>query len=153
MQKFTCTSCSYVYNPFLWEEDILPGTTFEDLYESWTCPHCGDSKEVFIETPENIQEVSWNTCTEEEACHIPFYHEQWENIIVQIGTSDNPHEVEENHFIEYVGIFDTDGDLLDIQIQPEESMLIFENPWVDEYEVRLSCNIHGVWRGIQIHKQ
>lgn len=70
--------------------------------------------------------------------------------MVQVGTTDNPHEIEENHFIEYVGVFDGDGEILEIQIQPEDTTLVFENPWIDDYEVRLSCNIHGIWRGIRI---
>ena len=37
-----------------------------------------------------------------------------------------------------------------LKLQPEEDTLIFDNPGLDEYEVRLSCNIHGVWRGVKI---
>lgn len=150
MQKFTCTSCSYIYNPFIWEEDISAGTSFENLPESWKCPHCGEDMDGFIETPINIQELSGKSHTEEEASHIPFYHEQWDSIIIRIGTPDNPHEIEENHFIEYVGLFETDGEIIELKLQPEEDTIVFENPWLDEYEVRLSCNIHGVWRGIKI---
>jgi len=103
MQKYTCTACSYIYNPFIGEENIPSGTAFENLSESWNCPHCGEEKEGFIETPVNIQEVSHlRNITEQEASHIPFYKEQGDSIIVQIGTVDNPHEIEENHFIEYV---------------------------------------------------
>ena len=77
MQKFTCTSCSYIYNPFIGEEDIQPGTAFEDLNESWECPQCGEEKEGFIETPINIQELSpVGSISEEESSHIPFYKEQ-----------------------------------------------------------------------------
>ncbi|EKD44126.1 MAG: hypothetical protein ACD_71C00230G0003 [uncultured bacterium (gcode 4)] len=151
MQKFTCTACSYIYNPFTWEENIPPGTAFEYLDEYWNCPHCGEEKDSFIETPINIQEVSRSgIVTEQESSHIPFYKEQGNSIIIQIGTTDNPHETEENHFIEYVGIFETDGEIIEIKFQPEEDTVIFENPWFDEYEVRLSCNIHGVWRGMKI---
>ena len=150
MQKFTCTTCSYIYNPFLWEEDTPSGTLFEDLHEYWTCPHCSGEKDDFIETPINIQELSSKNATEEESSHIPFYKEQWDDIFIQIGTNDNPHEIEENHFIEYVWLFEKDGEVIELRIQPEENILHFENPQIDEYEVRLSCNIHGVWRGIKI---
>ncbi len=151
MQKYTCTSCSYIYNPFIWEEDIIPGTDFETLAEDWVCPHCGDIKESFIEAPTHIQEASSiNMITEEELSHIPFYKEQWDQIIVHIGSPDTPHEIEENHFIEYIGLFETDGEIIDMCTLPEESVIFFENPWLEDYEVRLSCNIHGVWRGIKI---
>lgn len=151
MQKFTCSACSYIYNPFIWEEDILPGTAFEYLDENWICPHCGTEKDGFIETPINIQELSHpKTITEQESSHIPFYREQEDSIIVRIGTIDNPHEMEENHFIEYVGLFETDGEIIELKLQPEEDTIVFQNPMMDEYEVRLSCNIHGVWRGVKI---
>lgn len=151
MQKLTCTACSYIYNPFIWEEDIPPGTTFEELGELWACPQCGEEKDGFIETPINIQELSHRGgISEQESSHIPFYREEWEKIIVQIGTDDTPHETEENHFIEYVGLFETDGEIIELRIQPEEAIVVFENPGFDEYEVRLSCNLHGVWRGVKI---
>lgn len=151
MQKFTCTCCFYIYNPFIWEENIPPGIPFNDLEESWICPQCGEEKENFIESLINIQEVSqfWKI-TDQESSHIPFYKEKENKIIIQIGTTNNPHEIEENHFIEYVGLFEIDGEIIDIKIQPEENIVVFDNPLLDEYEVRLSCNIHGVWRGIKI---
>ncbi|MFA6090225.1 MAG: rubredoxin [Candidatus Gracilibacteria bacterium] len=151
MQKFTCTACSYIYNPFIGEENTPSITAFEDLDESWNCPHCGEEKDNFIETPVSIQEVSQlKELTEQEASHIPFYKEQGDLIIIQIGTVDNPHEIEENHFIEYVGLFEIDGEIIELKLQPEEDIITFENPGYDEYEVRLSCNIHGVWRGMKI---
>lgn len=151
MQKFTCTECFYIYNPFIWEEDILPWVTFDLLNEDWQCPHCGGEKINFIETPINIQEISyWNHISDQESSHIPFYKEQWSSIIVQIGTNDCPHEIENNHFIEYIGLFEPDGEVIEIKIQPEKDIIIFENPGFDDYEVRLSCNIHGIWRGVKI---
>ncbi|MDD5377062.1 MAG: desulfoferrodoxin family protein [Candidatus Gracilibacteria bacterium] len=99
----------------------------------------------------NIQELSRiGGISEQESSHIPFYKEQGDRIIIQIGTTDNPHEIEENHFIEYIGLFETDGEIIELKLQPEEDIVIFENPGTDEYEVRLSCNIHGVWRGVKV---
>jgi len=51
MTKWRCTICGYVYDP---EEgdpdnDVDPGTPFEDLPEEWVCPDCGASKEDFEE--------------------------------------------------------------------------------------------------------
>lgn len=150
MQKYTCSECSYIYNPFIGEENIAPGTFFEDIDDEWQCPQCGENKDQFTETIENIQDISpkW-MLTEQELSHIAFYREENNSIIVQIGTEDSPHEIEENHFIEYVWLFETDGTIIEIRSQPEEPIIIFENPDLDEYEVRLSCNIHGVWRGVK----
>lgn len=49
MEKWVCTVCGYVYNP---EEgdpdnDVAPGTAFEDLPEEWVCPDCGADKDMF----------------------------------------------------------------------------------------------------------
>lgn len=49
MDKYECTVCGYVYDP---EEgdpdnDIDPGTSFEDLPDDWTCPVCGAGKDQF----------------------------------------------------------------------------------------------------------
>jgi rubredoxin len=49
MQKYICTTCSYVYDPEIGDPDsgIEPGTAFEDIPEDWVCPVCGVSKEDF----------------------------------------------------------------------------------------------------------
>ncbi len=51
MTKWRCTLCGYVYDP---EEgdpdnDVDPGTPFEDLPGDWVCPDCGASQEDFEE--------------------------------------------------------------------------------------------------------
>ena len=47
--KYECNVCKYIYNPKTGNEKagIAPGTKFEDLPEEWTCPVCGESKDVF----------------------------------------------------------------------------------------------------------
>ena len=54
MDRWECTACSYVYD--LAQGDpgagIGPGTAFENLPDTWTCPICGFGKEWF----EKIQE-------------------------------------------------------------------------------------------------
>lgn len=51
MKKFVCTVCGYVYDPEVGdpENDIAPGTPFEQLPEDWVCPLCGVGKEDFYE--------------------------------------------------------------------------------------------------------
>ena len=53
MQEYVCPLCGYVYNPHEGDPDegIDPGTPFEKLPDSWQCPVCGASKDVFI--PQN----------------------------------------------------------------------------------------------------
>lgn len=49
MKKFACTLCNYIYDPEKGdpENGVNPGTTFEDIPDSWVCPLCGASKEDF----------------------------------------------------------------------------------------------------------
>jgi rubredoxin len=49
MEKWICTVCGYVYDPAIGDPDneIKPGTAFEDLPDTWVCPECGVGKELF----------------------------------------------------------------------------------------------------------
>ena len=49
MSKYTCHSCSYIYNPAEGDPEggIEPGTNFEDIPDDWVCPICGASKSDF----------------------------------------------------------------------------------------------------------
>jgi len=47
--KYVCSVCGYIYDPANGdpENGIAPGTTFDDLPDSWTCPVCGADKSKF----------------------------------------------------------------------------------------------------------
>jgi flavin reductase (DIM6/NTAB) family NADH-FMN oxidoreductase RutF/rubredoxin len=49
MTKYRCDVCGYVYDPEKGdpENNIPPGTRFEDLPDDWVCPVCGASKDQF----------------------------------------------------------------------------------------------------------
>ena len=49
MKKYKCEVCNYIYDPKVGDEenDIVPGTAFQDLPDDWTCPDCGEPKESF----------------------------------------------------------------------------------------------------------
>mgnify|MGYP001233706118 CR=1 FL=1 len=49
LMKYVCNACGYVYDPAVGDPDngIAPGTKFEDLPDSWTCPMCGVGKDMF----------------------------------------------------------------------------------------------------------
>lgn len=49
MKKYKCSVCGYVYDPVKGEPEngIPPGTPFENLPESYTCPVCGATKDMF----------------------------------------------------------------------------------------------------------
>lgn len=47
--KHECLVCKYIYNPKVGNKKagIEPGTSFEDLPETWVCPVCGEGKDMF----------------------------------------------------------------------------------------------------------
>jgi flavin reductase (DIM6/NTAB) family NADH-FMN oxidoreductase RutF/rubredoxin len=47
--RYVCSVCGYVYDPAKGDPDggIAPGTRFEDIPDSWTCPVCGAEKSKF----------------------------------------------------------------------------------------------------------
>ena len=50
MKKYSCP-CGYIYDPAVGGPDsgIAPGTAWEDVPDSWTCPICGLGKDAFEE--------------------------------------------------------------------------------------------------------
>jgi rubredoxin len=49
MDKYQCNICGYIYDPEKGDPDhnIAPGTDFNDIPDSWTCPLCGAPKSEF----------------------------------------------------------------------------------------------------------
>ncbi len=49
MDKYVCDVCGYVYDPVIGDpdNDVEPGTPFEDLPDGWVCPECGAGKDEF----------------------------------------------------------------------------------------------------------
>lgn len=47
--RYVCSVCGYVYDPEQGDpgSGIAPGTRFEDIPDSWTCPVCGVEKKMF----------------------------------------------------------------------------------------------------------
>lgn len=47
--KYVCSACGYIYDEEAGcpEMGIAPGTKFEDLPASFTCPLCGCGKDFF----------------------------------------------------------------------------------------------------------
>lgn len=52
MKKYVCVVCGYIYDPEQGDpdNDVDPGTSFEDIPDDWLCPMCGADKSQFEET-------------------------------------------------------------------------------------------------------
>ena len=48
-KKYMCVICGFIYDEAvgLPEENIPPGTRWEDIPPAWACPECGANKEDF----------------------------------------------------------------------------------------------------------
>lgn len=48
-KKWMCILCGFVYDEGLGlpDEGIAPGTRWEDVPDTWTCPHCSATKADF----------------------------------------------------------------------------------------------------------
>ncbi|STC82622.1 acyl-CoA dehydrogenase family protein/electron transfer protein [Clostridium botulinum] len=48
---YVCNGCGYEYDPGVGdlEGHITPGTIFQNIPKDWTCPACGEGKDMFIE--------------------------------------------------------------------------------------------------------
>ncbi|MGV8981584.1 acyl-CoA dehydrogenase family protein [Clostridium sp.] len=50
-KHYVCNGCGYEYDPGMGdsEGEVNAGTLFENIPEEWTCPACGEEKDMFIE--------------------------------------------------------------------------------------------------------
>jgi len=48
-KKYQCQECEHLYDEELGDPDsgIAPGTRWEDIPSSWSCPICGAPKDFF----------------------------------------------------------------------------------------------------------
>ncbi len=49
MRKWQCMTCGFIYDEAEgWPDDnVLPGTRWEDVPDEWICPECGTPKSDF----------------------------------------------------------------------------------------------------------
>ena len=49
MDKYTCDVCGYDYDPAVGDpdNDVAPGTPWDQIPEEWICPVCGADKGAF----------------------------------------------------------------------------------------------------------
>jgi len=55
-RKFLCIVCGFIYDEAKGDPDsgLSPGTRWEDIPETWSCPQCGVSKSDFEEITQEL---------------------------------------------------------------------------------------------------
>lgn len=48
-KKYICSLCGHIYDEAVGDPDsgLAPGTRFADIPDSWMCPDCGVTKDMF----------------------------------------------------------------------------------------------------------
>ncbi len=147
--KFACSSCMFTYDESMWEPtlEIDAGTKFEDIGESFCCPWCAGEKEFFAELDEEINyPLDYENLTDLESEHFPIIIDKEEDWVkVQIG--EKIHDSNDEHFISSVIVFDEYEDIVEehILLPTEEAIVTFDIDASEIGEIRLSCNMHGIW--------
>ncbi|CAN0092519.1 unnamed protein product, partial [Discosporangium mesarthrocarpum] len=52
--EYECMQCAYVYKPSEGGAGALPGTEFDDLPSTWSCPVCRAKKDTFVALTKTI---------------------------------------------------------------------------------------------------
>ncbi len=100
---YRCTPCGYIYNEKIGDLDsgIIPGTKFEDIPDTWSCPVCGVTKDDFepIYEWEEIHldsKIIWYTMLTKDVLELKIEVRGWENIQVKPGQFANIYYKDEN---------------------------------------------------------
>ena len=91
-----------------------------------------------------------NDLLPQEEQHTPFCIKQGDKLLVEMWTEDNPFVQDDVHFVEYIWIFDESWDPIEVIEMPniDDWPLTFEYPDYEFWEIRASCSLHWVWKGM-----
>ncbi len=142
--KYFCTYCNYSYDEAFWDE-------IEEI-EAWTkidfldfCPCCLES-DSFFPVEEEINYLDKNSNLPKDLEHFIEFKKTKDNKL-KIIISENNHPMEKEHKIASVSIFDEYGDLVEERFLKDDfwEEIIFDNYDLDNFEIRIKCNKHGIF--------
>jgi desulfoferrodoxin-like iron-binding protein len=147
--RYLCTNCNHIYDEALWDpnEGILPWTRFEELQDSFVCPVCAEGHDMFQEITEEVNRpINVQNLTSIEKEHLIRFELHDGKISVIVG-QDDPHPMIEDHFIASIALYDEVWELIDEQFvgTTESPEAIFDADYLSDFEIRIRCNLHGVW--------
>ncbi len=113
MARLVCTECRYLLSTDMLDRD----DSSSELYAadgSLVCPACG-GVDTFMRVAEAVQDPPEDpddlSAVEEQ--HTPFYFREGDVLRVRVGLEDNPHPQTDDHRIEAIGVYDTDGEVIE----------------------------------------
>lgn len=146
--RYFCIDCSYVYDEAIWEVDLWvdSGTKIDDL-SGFYCPNCEAGSDMFQPI---IEEVLYAENPDQlsgpEKEHIPhILHMDAREIEVSAG--EDIHATWEDHRVTTMSLHDEYGDMVEehfFEID-EDPVYVFHTEDLDSFEIRTTCNQHGVW--------
>lgn len=146
--RYLCTECNYIYDESLGdsEEWIKSWTAFYSLWDYFTCPVCGETKDSFHEITEQINYIEdENSVDFMELDHfMEIYKEEW---LIEVKIWKEMHPSWEDHRITEISLYDEYGDLVETKFIEvwEEPEVQFDISDLDDYELRVRCSLHWVW--------
>lgn len=147
--RYLCTNCSHIYDEAIWdnEEWYLAWVKLYDMQDIFSCPVCNEWIDSFQEIVEEVNYIENHenlTWVEDE--HFPVIIEEDKKIKIKVG-KDEQHPSLDEHFISNIALYDEYWDLVEEKFltSTDEWTYIFDNYDLDEYEIRITCNLHWVW--------
>lgn len=119
-------------------------------FQIYKCEVCGNIVEVVNEgvgelvcCGKSMKLMEEKTADVGSEKHVPVIEKTESGIKVKVG--EVPHPMEENHYIQWIEVI-TPNEILRSELQPGEKPEAEFNINTDILEVRIYCNLHGLWK-------
>ena len=153
--RFLCINCWHIYDESLWEETdgIDPGTCIDQISEDIHCPSCDGSFEDYSPIEDEviyIDDIHKMSHVERE--HMPQI-DYLDSERVEVSIGEELHSSNDDHRITAIYLVDDEWHIVEeIFIMPDEDPVAeFDISWIESFEIRASCNQHGLWSSGVIH--
>lgn len=148
--KYHCSDCNYLYDENFGEKEYeIPAfTLFSKLDDTFICPNCGNPKEFFIELAQEILiPFDKENLTFLEEVHYPKYEINWEKMKISLI-----HPQKDDHFIYKISLYDEYWEKVDEKEVKKENTLEFDLDYLDNFEIRVYCNLEWTFSTWLIQK-
>ncbi len=150
--RYLCTNCSYIYDEWTWDSEAWyeAWEGFYEMKDYFICPCCSETIDSFHEIKEEVNYIeNIKNLSNLEKIHFPIIKENYWEIIVKIN-----HPKEEDHCITSISLYDEYGDLVEEKFIKKwwKTEVNFIDYDLDEFEIRIRCNLHWVWSVGKIKK-